>query len=50
MNYVLVKAQDGVEHEELCKRIEQRTGRSSRPRFELLERRPLGPPALPPAS
>ena len=27
MNYVLVKAQDGVDPEELCQRIEQQTGR-----------------------
>jgi putative ABC transport system permease protein len=29
MNYVLVKAQDGVHPEELCQGIEQRTGRSA---------------------
>ena len=29
--------------------VDQRTGRSTRPRFELLERRPLGPSTLPPA-
>ena len=27
MNYVLVKAEDGVDHDELCRRIEERTGR-----------------------
>jgi len=27
MNYVLVKAEDGVDHNELCRRIEERTGR-----------------------
>src|SRR5262249_26650476 len=27
MNYVLVKARDGVDHAELCRRIEQQTGR-----------------------
>jgi putative ABC transport system permease protein len=27
MNYVLVKAKDGVDHEELCRRIAERTGR-----------------------
>jgi putative ABC transport system permease protein len=29
MNYILVKAHDGVNHHELCRRIEQRTGRSA---------------------
>jgi putative ABC transport system permease protein len=29
MNYILVKAQDGVDHEELCRRIEQQTGRAA---------------------
>ena len=29
MNYILVKAQDGMDHEELCKRIDERTGRSA---------------------
>jgi putative ABC transport system permease protein len=27
MNYILVKANDGVDHSELCRRIEARTGR-----------------------
>src|SRR5262245_15050921 len=27
MNYILVKANDGVDHSELCRRIEERTGR-----------------------
>src|SRR5262245_46336167 len=27
MKYILVKAADGVDHEELCRRIEERTGR-----------------------
>jgi putative ABC transport system permease protein len=27
MNYILVKAQDGVDHEDLCRRIEERTQR-----------------------
>src|SRR5262249_12805452 len=27
MNYILVKAKDGVDHEALCRRIEERTGR-----------------------
>jgi putative ABC transport system permease protein len=27
MNYILVKANDGVDHQELCRRIEERTGR-----------------------
>jgi putative ABC transport system permease protein len=27
MNYIMVKARDGVDHEELCRRIEEQTGR-----------------------
>src|SRR5262245_35894047 len=29
MNYILVKPKDGVDHEELCRRIEERTGRTA---------------------
>jgi putative ABC transport system permease protein len=29
MNYILVKAQEGADHQELCRRIEERTGRSA---------------------
>lgn len=29
MNYVLVKPREGVDQDELCRRIEQRTGRSA---------------------
>ena len=29
MNYILVKAQDGVDHQEVCRRIEERSGRAA---------------------
>ena len=29
MNYILVKAQDGVDHHEVCRRIEERSGRAA---------------------
>lgn len=34
MNYVLVKPKDGVDHSELCRRIEERTGRMAIPKRE----------------
>jgi len=34
MNYVLVKAQDGVAHGELCRRIEEQTGRTALTRWQ----------------
>src|SRR5262245_39803321 len=34
MNYVLVKAKDGVDQQELCRRIEERTGRTALTRGE----------------
>jgi putative ABC transport system permease protein len=29
MNYILVKPEDGVDHQELCRRLEERTGRTA---------------------
>jgi putative ABC transport system permease protein len=34
MNYVLVKAREGIDHQELCRRIEAQTGRSARTRWQ----------------
>ncbi|HJZ92724.1 MAG TPA: ABC transporter permease [Gemmataceae bacterium] len=34
MNYVLVKPKDGVDHQELCRRIEERTGRTALTRWQ----------------
>jgi putative ABC transport system permease protein len=34
MNYVLVKPQEGVDHQELCRRIEERTGRAALTRWQ----------------
>ena len=34
MNYILVKPKDGVDHQELCRRIEERTGRTALTRWQ----------------
>lgn len=34
MNYVLVKPQDGVDHEDLCRRIDEQTGRTAMTRSQ----------------
>jgi putative ABC transport system permease protein len=34
MNYVLVKPEDGVDHQELCRRLEDRTGRTALTRWQ----------------
>src|SRR5215472_6864436 len=34
MNYILVKPQDGVDHEELCRRVEAQTGRTALTRWQ----------------
>jgi putative ABC transport system permease protein len=34
MNYILVKPRDGVDHQELCRRIEERTGRMALTRWQ----------------
>ena len=34
MNYILVKPKDGVDHQELCRRIEERTGRMALTRWQ----------------
>jgi putative ABC transport system permease protein len=38
MNYVLVKAQDDVEHDDLCRRIEEQTGRTALTRWQFFWR------------
>jgi putative ABC transport system permease protein len=35
MNYILVKPKDGVDHQELCRRVEERTGRMALTRWQL---------------
>jgi putative ABC transport system permease protein len=38
MNYILVKPRDGVDHQELCRRVEERTGRTALTRWQFFWR------------